>query len=66
MGIEEYVKQKREEADSYHRTVQAIIAFDSAIRYDDNAGDYLLNSFFFPGRKLTKIYDDEREKVLAS
>lgn len=63
MGIEEYVKQKREEADSYHRTVQAIIAFDSAIRYDDNAGDYLLNSFFFPGRKLTKIYDDERRDV---
>lgn len=55
MGIEKYIKQKREEADSYDRTIQTIIAFDSAIRWDDNQAAYLQNSFFFPGRKLTKV-----------
>lgn len=63
MELEEYIKQKREEADSYSRTIQAIIAFDSAIRWDDSQEAYLQNSLFFPGRKLSKVHANTRRDL---
>jgi hypothetical protein len=54
MGIEEYIKQIRENADAYENTIQTIISFDSAVRWDDSQERYFENSFFLPGRKLLK------------
>jgi hypothetical protein len=54
MQIDEYVKKARELSDSYERTIQAIVAFDSAVRYDDKQGSFLEQSFRLPGRKMSK------------
>ncbi len=50
----EYIKKIREQVDSYERTIQAIIAFDSAVRWDDAQRDYLSDSYFLPGRRLSR------------
>ncbi len=54
MDVERYVKQIREQANAYERTIQTIIAFDSAARWDDTYSSYLDNTFFFQGRRLIK------------
>jgi hypothetical protein len=54
MELEEYVKQVREQADAYERTIQTIISFDSAVRWDDNKKTYFGHSYFLPCRRLSK------------
>lgn len=51
---EEYIKNVKEQANSYERTIQTILAFDSAVRWDDVQKDYLRGSYFLPGRGLLK------------
>lgn len=63
MEMEEYVKQIREKADTYDRTIQSIIAFDSAVRWDDDAKTYISNSHFMPGRRLYK--GDDPGKIVT-
>ncbi len=59
----DYIKKTREQADSYERTIQAIIAFDSAVRWDAAQGGYLSDSYFLPGRRLSKILNDPDDTV---
>jgi hypothetical protein len=40
------------DADNYEQTIQAIIAFDSSVRYDDSIKDYPPRSFCFIGKKM--------------
>lgn len=63
MDINEYVKQITEKSDSYEMTIQAIIAFDSAIRYDDAQKGYLQNSYCLPGRRLLKNANNPDDNV---
>jgi len=57
----DYIKKIREQADSYERTIQAIIAFDSAVRWDDEG--YLSDSYFLPGRRLSRTLNDPDDTV---
>ncbi len=59
----DYIKKIREQADSYERTIQAIIAFDSAVRWDDAQKDYLSDSYFLPGRRLSRTLNDSGNNV---
>lgn len=54
MELGEYLKEVRERADSYERTIQFMIAFDSAVRWDDRQRRYIEDSHFLPCRRLTK------------
>jgi|GEM_PF-6754232 len=63
MDSKDYVKQIAEQSDSYDQTIQAIIAFDSAVRYDDARKIYLQNSFCLPGRRFNHNPTNEDEKV---
>jgi len=63
MEIDDYSKKIREEADTYERTIQTIIAFDSAIRWNDDKKDYLENSFFSQGRKFLREISGDNNYV---
>lgn len=51
---EDYVKAVAESCDSYEETIQAIICFDSAIRWDSNTRDYRKDTHFLPGRRMLR------------
>jgi hypothetical protein len=63
MEEENYIKQIREKADSYERTIQTIVAFDSAVRWDDLNKSYSKNTLFFQGRRLSKKLTSPNEYV---
>lgn len=49
---EAYVKNIRDQSDTYERTIMSIIAFDAAVRWDDSTKKYVVNSHFLPGRRM--------------
>lgn len=51
---EEYIEEVRRCCDSYEETIQAMISFDSAIRWDTNINGYSSGTHFLPGRKMAK------------
>ena len=58
MTEDEYVKQVEREADTYDRTIQALVCLDSALRYDDEARRYRPASDAFQGRRMTRAGGD--------
>ena len=61
MKEDAYIEYVREQSDSYERTIETIIAFDFAVRYD-NKGNCLASSYFLPGRRLLiKTTDSSKE-----
>ncbi|MDP8246725.1 MAG: hypothetical protein P9M00_01170 [Candidatus Tritonobacter lacicola] len=59
----DYIKEIREQANSYEHSIQAIISFDSAVRYDDQKKEYVSGSYLSPGRKLNKGSVDSDDQV---
>ena len=57
MDLESYVKQVECQSDCYEQSIQAIICFDSAVRFDDNTQQYLQDSFLMPGRRMSPVDD---------
>lgn len=54
MLVRDYIQDIQEKADSYERTIQTIISFDAAIRWNDAQNDYYEGSHFLPCRRLSK------------
>lgn len=51
---EEYIEKVRKYCDSYEETIQAMVSFDSAIRWEKGINGYCKDTHFLPGRRMTK------------
>lgn len=63
MTEDDYVKQVRQQTDTYERTIQVIVSLDSALRYDNKSHKYRPGSKSFQGRLMhtsdgTKVRPD--------
>lgn len=54
MTEKEYIEQVVRAADTYEQTIQTIICFDAAVRWDDKSKQYAAGSHFMPGRRMSK------------
>ena len=63
MTADEHIKRIEDESDSYGQTIETIICFDCAVRWLDERRDYVKDSYFLPGRRLSKTSKDSNDYV---
>ena len=63
MDAATYIKNVKCQSDCYEQTIQILICFDAAIRFDAKAHAYIGGSHFLPGRRLLKDPKDKTKYV---